>query len=187
MIKSLAAVLTLALLLTTQTVKAQTADVTAKIKAAVAGGALSISVDNDTLGGDPAVNIVKKLKVEYTIDGVASSKVAVENGVLTIHVSSDKKLVITKATYGDLPDKGIDVTDKLTAAIIKDALTISVDNDTLGGDPAPTIGKELRVGYTVKGVAHTATASENDTLNLPLAADGKGTLVIVKADYGVFQ
>ena len=94
-------------------------------------------------------------------------------------------LVIIKATYGALPDKVIatlDVTNKLAAAVKKDAITISLNNDALGGDPAPTIAKELHVDYTVNGVAHTATASESGTMSLPLDSDGKGALVVVKAE-----
>jgi hypothetical protein len=58
-------------------------DVTDQIKALIRKNALSVKADNDTFG-DPAPNVVKKLRVVYTFDGVRKSKTVAENETLTI-------------------------------------------------------------------------------------------------------
>ncbi len=166
---------------------AQTADVTDQVKGLVTNNALTILVTNELMQRDPAYGAQKKLKVEYTIDDVRSSSVMLENGFLVIKAPVGKTLTVTKAVYGNLPDKNIDVTEKLAAAIKANALSIEVSNDTFEGDPCYGSPKELRVSYTVGGKPHKTTVSEPDKLVLPLEADGKGDLVIIRADYGSFK
>ncbi len=160
------------------------ANVLDKVAAAVKDNALSISVDNDTLGTDPAVGVGKQLRVKYTIDGVAGAASAMEGETLTIaNDKPDKKLVITEAMYG-VPVLYVDVTAKVIAAVKDGKLTIDATNDNFG-DPAVGTGKELRVEYTVGGTAHTAKVAEGESLSIPAAADGTGDLVIKSATYGV--
>ena len=45
------------------------ANVTAKVKSLMQDGRLVLDVKNDILGGDPAENHTKRLKIEYTLDG----------------------------------------------------------------------------------------------------------------------
>ena len=161
-----------------------TLDVTKKVQLAVKGGALVMKADTDFLG-DPAPGTQKKLKVEYTVDGVAASKVVMESGVLDIHPPTGEKLAVTKAVYGDLPDeKKVDVTARLTDAIQDDKLSLGVNNETLGGDPAPTVVKTLGVKYTVGGKPGKTTVGEFTTLVLPPASEKPGKLVILSATYG---
>ena len=47
-------------------------DVTAKLAERVKDGQLEVAADNN-LAGDPAVNVVKQLRVDYVLDGVAKS------------------------------------------------------------------------------------------------------------------
>lgn len=54
------------------------ADVTAKVAAMVAAGETEIPANNSAFG-DPTYNHVKRLRVEYTLDGKAASKLADEN------------------------------------------------------------------------------------------------------------
>jgi uncharacterized protein YbaA (DUF1428 family) len=162
-------------------------DVTQKVAAMVKDNALSVDATNDNFG-DPAENIVKKLRVDFTIDGAAQSKTVDENATLTIS-AGDKplvgKLVIVKAVYGDLPSGGsTDVTQKVAAMVKDNALSVDATNDNFG-DPAEGIVKKLRVDYTIDGTPQTRTVGENESLaisgNAPPAG---GTLVIVKAVYG---
>jgi uncharacterized protein YbaA (DUF1428 family) len=162
-------------------------DVTQKVAAMVKDNALSVDATNDNFG-DPAEGIVKKLRVDYTIDGVAQSKTVDENATLTIS-AGDKppagKLVIVKAVYGDLPDgDSTDVTQKVAAMVKDNALSVDATNDNFG-DPAENIVKKLRVDYTIDGVAQSKTVDENATLSIS-AGDKPpaGKLVIVKAVYG---
>jgi hypothetical protein len=59
------------------------ADVTAKVAALVEAGETSISASNDVFG-DPTVNHVKRLRVEYTLNGKTLTRTADENGILTL-------------------------------------------------------------------------------------------------------
>jgi hypothetical protein len=92
---------------------------------------------------------------------------------------------VKKAVYGVL-EGSIDVKDKVVAAVSDNALSISVDNDTLGGDPANGIAKQLSVTYAVDGASQTVTAPEGQTLTIAKPADGK-TLAITAASYGPAQ
>lgn len=59
------------------------ADVTAKVAAAVASGETEIPATN-TMFGDPANLHLKRLRVEYTVDGKAMSKTVNENATLAL-------------------------------------------------------------------------------------------------------
>ena len=159
-------------------------DVTKQVQAMVVGNSLSVTANND-LGGDPAPTLTKKLKVDYTVNGAAESKVVLEGGTLEVHAPKGKKLAVAKAVYGDLQNESkVDVTKAVSDAVQGDKLTLGVNNETLGGDPATTVVKKLEVEYTVNGKASKTIANEFDTLTLPLPTDSTGKLVIVSATYG---
>jgi hypothetical protein len=89
------------------------------------------------------------------------------------------QLRILKAAYGAFPNGGdgwlnatnrsqtADVTEKLTALLKDDTLSVTVENDLSGRDPAPNIVKELRVEYTLNGVRKTAKVGEHELMTLP--------------------
>jgi hypothetical protein len=60
------------------------ADVTAKISELIRGGELNIGVSNDELGGDPAAEHRKELRVDYTFDGKSIHTNVPENDTFTI-------------------------------------------------------------------------------------------------------
>jgi hypothetical protein len=143
-------------------------DVTEKVAAMVKDNALSVEATNDNFG-DPAEGVVKKLKVDFTIDGVAGSKTVNEGETLTI-TAADKpavaKLVIKKAVYGDLPDGNkTDVTEKVAAMVKDGALSVEATNDNFG-DPAEGVVKKLRVDYIFDGKEKSKTVDENQTLTI---------------------
>ena len=59
-------------------------DVTAKISELARDGELSIGVNNDAFGRDPAVNHEKELRVDYTLDGKPGHVTVKENETLTL-------------------------------------------------------------------------------------------------------
>ena len=61
----------------------KTVDVTAKLAGLVKNGQLEVTANND-LAGDPAKEIVKELRIDYVLDGVAQSVVVRENDVLRL-------------------------------------------------------------------------------------------------------
>ena len=75
-------------------------DVTEQLRAAIRNGALSVKSGND-IGGDPAYNTVKTLRVQYTLDGAAKTQNVAEDQTLKLPGDGQTgKLVIVKATYG---------------------------------------------------------------------------------------
>jgi hypothetical protein len=139
-------------------------DVTEKVKGMVKDDKLSVEATNENFG-DPAEGIVKKLKVDYTINGVTGSKTVNENETLTVS-GKPSKLVIKKASYGDLPDGAkTDVTQKVSDRIKDDTLSIEATNDNFG-DPAEGIVKKLKVDYTFDGKDKSKTVNENETLTI---------------------
>jgi hypothetical protein len=76
-------------------------------------------------------------------------------------------LVIVSATYG-APGRTRDVTGRLQSLVRAGSLNITVNNATLGVDPAPQAPKTLRVTYTVgRAAKQQVTARENERLNIP--------------------
>lgn len=63
--------------------KGPSADVTDQVAEMVRKNSLSVKASNDAFG-DPAGNVVKKLRVDYTFDGKDKSKTVGENQTLTI-------------------------------------------------------------------------------------------------------
>lgn len=139
-------------------------DVTEKVAAMVKDDKLSVEATNDNFG-DPAEGTVKKLKVEYTVDGVARSKTVNEGETLTIS-GKPSKIVIRKAWYGDLPDGDkTDVTQKVAGMVDGDTLSVAATNENFG-DPAEGIVKKLKVDYTFDGKEKSKTVEENETLTI---------------------
>ncbi|MDR3681628.1 MAG: hypothetical protein P4L41_16790, partial [Flavipsychrobacter sp.] len=115
-------------------------DVTDKVKEFVLAGN-NFRVDNDTLGGDPAPGETKTL--EITLPTGAKKVVIDENQIILVGN-------IDKATYGS-GDRKKDVTD-IVKKLVRAGKSFKVDNDTLGGDPAPGKSKNLEITLT-KGAA----------------------------------
>jgi hypothetical protein len=178
------------------TVPHHVVDVTAKLRAEIAGNRLTMVANNDRFG-DPAPGIVKKLRVEYSIDSSPGVRTISENSTLVIAAAPGKTLEIRKAVYGDLPDQNdqiapgdigrtinfMDVAQILRDGVHDNQLTIKAGNNVMGGDPAFGEPKILAVEYTVGGKPHTVTIGENDVLSIPAKGDGAGSLVIVKANW----
>lgn len=80
----------------------------------------------------------------------------------------------------------VDVTAVAKAAMKDGKLSIVASND-LAGDPAYNTVKQLKVDYTLNGVAGTRSVAENQTLQIPAAGDPAGALIIVRAVYGIAQ
>jgi len=156
-----------------------TADVTKQISGLVKNDAVTIAINNDNFE-DPASGVSKRLKVDYTIDGVAGTKCAWENGTFrlspadkpdTAKSSAPPKLIVRKAMFGDLPDGDAnDVTSEVAKRVKDDALTVKPTSDDFG-DPAPGKTKKLRVDYTFDGTQKSKTVDEGQTLAISGGGD----------------
>jgi hypothetical protein len=139
-------------------------DVTAKVKEMAKPEGLTVDATNDNFG-DPAEGVLKKLKIEYTLDGKKMERAVNENETLTI-ATKPSKLIIEKAVYGDLPDGNkTDVTEKVQAMVNNDALSVDATNDNFG-DPAEGIGKKLKVDYVFEGAKKSKEAAEGENLTI---------------------
>ncbi len=79
-----------------------TKNVKAIVAAAVRGNRLAFKVENAALGGDPAVDIPKSLRVVYKLNKKLLTQVAAEHTTLEIKANPQEKLAIVRAEYGDL-------------------------------------------------------------------------------------
>jgi hypothetical protein len=91
-------------------------------------------------------------------DKVASSSVA--------QPAYHGDLSIVDATYGS-GRRVANVTTQLQALIQGGRLSLNVNNDSMGGDPAPEVHKALEVIYLHRGRERRVTIPEGGTLNIP--------------------
>jgi len=78
------------------------------------------------------------------------------------------KLEIKRAAYSPVEGAGGgDVTARLAALAHDGHIVMGVNNDALGGDPAPNRRKQLVVDYVLDGAPGQAIVPENETLTLP--------------------
>jgi hypothetical protein len=76
-------------------------------------------------------------------------------------------LNIVRATYGAGRQRR-DVTDRVRSMVRGGRLSISVNNDVLGGDPAPNVQKDLRVVYSSgRGPEREVQVNEGQQLVVP--------------------
>ncbi len=157
------------------------ADVTTRVKSLVAGGASKIDAGNELADEDPAPGVVKRLRVQFLVNGKEQSIVATEGETLKVPAGAQ----VLDALYGQLPaaevpaEKPRDVTGNVRGLVARGTLRIPVNNALAGGgDPAPNIPKQLRVEFSTNGRSETREAREGQTLDLPAGAE------IARALYG---
>ncbi len=146
----------------------RTFDVTSRLNSQIQNGQLNLPVNTTTMGGDPAPGEAKTLTVQYALNGRTGQ--AVINDYETLRLpygtSSQSSLRINRATYG-AGNRTFDVTSRLNSQIQNDQLNLQVNNDSMGGDPAPGQDKTLTVQYALNGRTSQAVINEGDTLRLP--------------------
>lgn len=170
-------------------VKSDRADVTDRVLQLISGAGLNsrFKVNNQNMGGDPAVGKDKRLRIfavnrnheerEFnykegeTVDAGTFNTGSYRGGDFRggdFRREDDRwnDLQITKAFYG-VKGKTVDVTDVLRSMVRDGALTLPVRNDAMGGDPAVGRDKVLIVVYRYRGQEQAAAVSEGDTLRLP--------------------
>lgn len=75
-------------------------------------------------------------------------------------------LTINRATWGD-GRRNQDVTSRVQSYARNGSIDITVDNSSMGGDPAPGSRKSLLVSYTIRGRSQQARVNEGDRLRIP--------------------
>ena len=75
-------------------------------------------------------------------------------------------LQIVTASYG-IPGSAIDVAVRLQSLMSSGHLSVHVNNESMGADPAPYRHKMLTITYNYRGQEQTISVRESDDLNLP--------------------
>ncbi len=165
-------------------------DVTARVRTMLSGNGM-VRVNNQNLGGDPAVGADKTLRISARDARGAVQQFTYKEGA-SIDASQFYNyggypgpgpgpgpspgypppnpgygnLQIVRAYYG-LNNRTNDVSQLLRGQINNGTLVIQVNNRNMGGDPWPGADKVLTVIYRVNGKEQTATVKEGNTLRIP--------------------
>jgi alpha-L-rhamnosidase len=145
-------------------------DVTTSLQTSAQGGSFSTVVNNTNFGPDPAVNQLKRLRVNYEVDGVSSVRLIAENATFNYPADLPQPLAVTltAATYAAIDGTGsADVLANLNNRATNGPFSLVVNNANLGGDPAPNKVKRLRLEYTMDGKPLVKYVDEQVTLNYP--------------------
>jgi hypothetical protein len=147
-------------------------NVTSFVRSELAEGNLTIHASNDRFGGDPAIGVIKQLRIDYKKGGVKKRVETNEGQSIALPEGAE----IMDAYYGvvsNVPEKEperktVDVTDKMKQ-LVKDGILETTVNNQLndGKDPASMFSKEVRVEYAVNGTRGWIKAVENRILLLP--------------------
>jgi hypothetical protein len=169
--------------------KNQRNDVTDILKDLIERGGVNgrVAVNNQTMGGDPAVGKDKSLRIfarnrrneerqfDYNEDGFVEAR--------TFNVRRDdwddrpanyggrdrddwNSLKIIRGYYG-VQGRTVNVTDALRSRIRDGVLNFVVTNSALGGDPAIGADKTLIVIYRYQGKESATAVREGNTLTIP--------------------
>lgn len=158
----------------------RTVDVTGIVQSRMLNNQLDLEVAGNLLG-DPAPGSVKELVVTYeqagrTLEARARDGERLRLGSplagaatpapVALPPPPPTGLKIISALYGS-GNRVLDVTGNLASRVATNRLAVSVDNKTMGGDPAVAADKVLNVSFEWNGQRYTASAKEGQTLRLP--------------------
>ncbi len=169
--------------------KTQRTDVTDLLRDLIARGGVNgrVAVNNQTMGGDPAVGRDKSLRIfARNRKGQEREFDYNEGGFVDVrmfNVRSDdwgdsgssyggrnqddrNGLRIIRAYYG-VQGKTANVTESLRSRVRDGALSLVVTNSAMGGDPAIGADKVLIVIYRYQGTETATAVPEGNTLTIP--------------------
>lgn len=172
--------------------KAQHNDVTDIVKDLVGRGGVNgrVAVNNQTMGGDPAVGADKHLRIwarnrrneerefDYKEGGFIEAgmfnvrrddrndRPAYSGGQYQQYPDDPNGLRIFRAYYG-VQGRTVNVTELLRSQVRGGVLSFVVTNSALGGDPAIGADKILIVVYSFQGTETATAVREGNTLTLP--------------------
>jgi hypothetical protein len=169
--------------------KNQRSDVTDILKDLVGRGGVNgrVVVNNQTMGGDPAVGKDKSLRIFARSRRNEEREFNYNEGAFVearmFNVRRDdwderpanygdrnqedwNSLKIIRGYYG-VQGRTVNVTDLLRSRIREGALSFVVTNSALGGDPAIGADKILIVVYRYQGKESAAAVREGNTLTIP--------------------
>jgi hypothetical protein len=143
--------------------KSQRTDVTQLVQDLISRGGVKgrVAVNNQTMGGDPAVGKDKSLRIFAT-----NSKN--QERVFAYNEGSFFEVSMFSVPRNDWGDRGDNYGQYGRRSRVRDGvLAVNVNNNSLGGDPAVGADKVLIVIYRYQGQEQAAAAREGNTLALP--------------------
>jgi hypothetical protein len=146
-------------------------DVTKVVASLVTDGSLRFTVSPNTLNvSDPAPGQLKKLTINYTINGGSDNQISKnDNDVVSLDAPPMRLasgLQITKAEYG-YTGNFTDVTDAVQNQVNNGYINIKISPSSVGiPDPNPNKQKELRVDYTINGKKTSDTIKDGSSFKL---------------------
>ena len=161
-------------------------DVTSSVNSLAQAGAFSRVVNNSNFGPDPAVNQLKRLRVNYTLNGIAGVSITAENSTFNYPTALPQPVVVvfTNARYEAIDGAGaLDVTADLNTRAQAASFTLTVNNTTFGSDPALNHVKRLRMEYTYNGRALVKYLAEAAVLNFPADLATPSTLPYLRKSF----
>jgi hypothetical protein len=141
-------------------------DVTSIVQGRVSGGKAEIPVTVDVLGQDPAPGTPKQLRVRYSADGHEAEAAAGDLETLRIPAVPSGPIRVLSAVYG-ADNRWRDVTSVVQGRVRGNQMVVPVNLDLLGQDPAPGVGKRLRVRYSQDGRETEISAADFETIRVP--------------------
>ncbi|MES2439461.1 MAG: family 78 glycoside hydrolase catalytic domain [Verrucomicrobiota bacterium] len=133
-------------------------------------GSYSLVVNNTSFGPDPAPNQVKRLKVSYTVDGIAGVVTKAENATFNFPADLPKPVpaTLTSARYEAIDGSGFNnVLATLNNMGVDGSYSVNVGNAAFGPDPAFNKIKRLRLEFQRDGRSWVKYVSENKVFNFP--------------------
>lgn len=128
-------------------------DVRAAVQELVDQGEESVPVARIAQGGDPALGVPKRLRIEYSVGDGDPVTVSARDGETVYLPLYAAKVEVQKAVYGVPGDaaRTRDVREKLQRLVDRGELTFQVARMAEGDDPAFLVVKTLTVEYTLNG------------------------------------
>jgi hypothetical protein len=172
--------------------KNQRTDVTGLLQDLLSRGGVNgrVAVNNQTMGGDPAVGKDKSLRI-FARNGRGQEREfdfneggSIDARMFAVRGGSDwddrphgdrdhdrdrddwRGLQIIRGYYG-VQGRTVNVTDLLRSRVRDGVLSINVSNNSLGGDPAIGADKVLIVIYRYQGQEQATAVREGNTLTIP--------------------
>ena len=166
-------------------------DVTSRVTSMIQGDSLSFRVTNETLGGDPAPEKHKTLRLQVRgAHGEMQTLSFREKDTVNLPIATamahgwGRQLRIMRAEYG-VGERLLDETARLNSLLQGNELSLRVTNETMGGDPTEEHAKLLTVWYWYNGRMARTVVPEKSTLVLPASSfDYIGNLHVMRAQYG---
>jgi len=166
-------------------------DVTDLLQDLIARGGVNgrVVVNNQTMGGDPAVSRDKTLRIvarngrNQERDFYFKEGAAIDVGMFAVPRDEfddrprgdtrrddrrdERRGVSILRAYWGVQGRTANVTDLLRSMQRENGLQVMANNRSLGGDPAPGADKVLIVIYRVQGRETAAAVREGNTLTIP--------------------